>query len=200
MDSCPLSLLIDVRALRCISALKDAPMLVCICPLCKKYPASPTSCTIQPEHIDYTAHGGRIKAGRNIFFWLTCLIKENISHSGKITYCRWFFIGLFHSLQKQLKARKIERARQKRQEGREPACHKSLTVQSTKSSSTSLLLCFNYAVSLNSCYLIQPGGYQWINGKIQLYIKFSLCLIKLATFSSRWHRAVKRKLRFGILV
>lgn len=38
-------------------------MLVCICPLCKKQPASPTSCTMQPEHIDYTAHGGRIKGG-----------------------------------------------------------------------------------------------------------------------------------------
>lgn len=62
-DSCPLSLLIDVRALRCISALQDVPMLVCICPFCKKHWASPTSCTIQAEHIDYTAHGGRMKAG-----------------------------------------------------------------------------------------------------------------------------------------
>ena len=58
----PLSLLIDVKALRCVGALRDAPMLGCIRPLCKERPASPTSCTIRPEYIDYVAHGGRIKA------------------------------------------------------------------------------------------------------------------------------------------
>lgn len=80
-NGCPLSLLIDVRDLRCISVLHHAPMmLVCICLPCKKHPASPTSCTIQPEHIDYTAHRGRIKLG-GVFF-LTDLLMDNMDHDG----------------------------------------------------------------------------------------------------------------------
>lgn len=60
--------------------VQDAPMLVCICSLRKKHQASPTSCTIQPEHIDYTAQGGRIKAGEP--FFLTDLLKDGVSHDG----------------------------------------------------------------------------------------------------------------------
>lgn len=71
LHSCPLSPLIDVRTLRCISALQDAPTLVCICLLRTRRPASPTSCKIQAARIDCAAHRGRIKAER-VFFsdWL----------------------------------------------------------------------------------------------------------------------------------
>lgn len=50
-------------------------MLVCICPPQRKQSASPTSCTAQSEHIDYIAHGSRIKA----LVWLTCLNNERHS-------------------------------------------------------------------------------------------------------------------------
>lgn len=67
VHSCPLSPLIDVRTLRCISALQDAPTLVCIWLLHTRRPASPTSCKIQAARIDCAAH-----RGRRVFFsdWL----------------------------------------------------------------------------------------------------------------------------------
>lgn len=168
MDSCPLSVLIDVRALRCIS--KDVPMLVCICPLCKKHPGL----THQLHNIARAywlyCSWRQNKSREEYFFWLTCLVQETISQAGKITCCRLFFIGFFHSLQELLRARKIQRARQKTQKG-------TMSLKNV----TSVLFCFNYAVSPKSWHLIKSGGSR-INGRIQLISNSHLAWLRLHLF------------------
>lgn len=144
-------------------------MLVCICPLSKKHPASPTSCTIQPEHIDYTAHGGRIKARGIVFLtdllrwgqyqpWWAEHLLQRVLH--------WAFpepAGAPKSKTDLLK-RTIKRWGQR-------ACTPQIphTVQSTNIAHLDWFkLCSITCRHLNTCYaLISPGG-QRIDGKIQL--------------------------------
>lgn len=68
-DSCPLSLLIDVRARRCISASQDVSMLVCICPLWRSKRPRPPAAQYSQRILIITAPGGRMRRRGGIFSW-----------------------------------------------------------------------------------------------------------------------------------